>query len=147
MTAVTSAGSEPRHLILYDGLCGLCNRLVQFVLAMDRRRVFDFASLQSPMGRTTVERSGGNLDDLTTFCVCRDYRTSEARTLTKGRASLFVAGALGWPWKATCVLGVLPTPLLDLAYDLVARNRYRVFGRLEQCAMPDPSHRSRFIDS
>jgi predicted DCC family thiol-disulfide oxidoreductase YuxK len=141
------SSGEGRHLFLFDGVCGLCSRLVRFVLAHDRRRVFNFAALQSPAGRAAVTRSGGNPDDLTTFYVFENYRTPEARRFAKGRAAMFVLSTLGWPWKAAGLLGLLPTAFLDRLYDLVARNRYRVFGRNEQCLVPRPEFRSRFIDS
>lgn len=135
------------HLLLYDGVCGLCGRLVQFVLPRDRRRVFRFASLQSATGRTTVASSGGDPDGLTSFYVVANYRLPQATVMTKGRAALFVARELGWPWKAAGVLGLLPSALLDALYDSVARHRYRVFGRREQCAMVSPADRGRFVDS
>ena len=134
------------HLVLYDGVCGLCNRLTQFILAQDRYRAFDFASLQSDVGRAQVERFGGDPDQLTSFYVISDYRQPAARLRARSRAALFVAGVLGWPWKAARVLGVLPAAVLDPIYNLVARHRYQVFGRLEQCMIPSPEHRSRFID-
>ena len=148
---VNSAAQPPgtgdgRHLLLYDGVCGLCDRLVQFVLAHDRRGVFRFAQLQGATGRAIVERAGANPDDLTTFYVVRDYGTPRARTLVKGRAAIFVGRALGWPWKATGLFGVLPTAVLDWGYDVVARNRYRIFGRFDQCAIPRPEQRRRFVD-
>ena len=93
-----------------------------------------------------VERFGGNPKDLTSFCVVADYRTSRARMFIRSRAALFVAGMLGWPWKAPVIFGVLPTALLDRAYDVVARHRYRVFGRSERCLLPRPEVRHRFID-
>ena len=131
-----------RHLLLYDGHCGLCSRLVQFVLRRDRRGVFHFASLQSEAGRAVVPDA-----DLTTFYAIANYRTAEAMRLSKSRAALFVMGSLGWPWKLVGLFDILPTALLDRLYDLVARNRYRVFGRREQCMMPRSEYRSRFIDS
>jgi predicted DCC family thiol-disulfide oxidoreductase YuxK len=135
------------HLVLYDGVCGLCSRLLQFLLVHDRARAFNFASLQSPTGQAFVGRFGGSLNELTTFYVVENYRAAgEARGLVKARAALFVAGTIGWPWKAACVFGVLPTALLDRLYDVVARNRYRVFGRYEQCLMPRPEYRDRFVD-
>ncbi len=136
---------EGRHLLLYDGVCGLCDRVVHFVLAQDRHRIFHFASLQSQTGRAVVKPSGKA--DLTTFFVIENYRTPLARRFTKGRAALFVMNALGWPWKVTGLFSVLPTALLDRLYDVVARNRYRIFGREDQCLMPGPEHQSRFIDS
>jgi predicted DCC family thiol-disulfide oxidoreductase YuxK len=139
--------AEGRHLLLFDGFCGLCSRLVQFVLGRDRLAVFHFASLQSVAGRAAVKRSGNSPDLPTTIYVFADYRKAKARLLTKARAVLFVMDALGWPWKAAGLLGILPTGLLDALYDLVARNRYRVFGRREQCLMPRAEFRGRFIDS
>src|SRR6059036_2345115 len=91
---------QERHLLLYDGACGLCSRIVQFVLARDRRCVFDFASLQSAVGKAMVARTGVTSDELTTFYVFPNYRAAELTALKKGRATLFVAGALGWPWKS-----------------------------------------------
>ena len=138
--------AEGRHLLLFDGFCGLCTWLVQFVLARDTAGIFHFASLSSPQGRSIVARHGGDPDDVLTVYVIADYRTPAARPLIRSRAALFVLGALGWPWKAVTLFGVLPTALLDLGYDFVARNRYRVFGRREQCLMPRPEWQDRFID-
>jgi predicted DCC family thiol-disulfide oxidoreductase YuxK len=136
-----------RHLLLYDGVCGLCNVLVQAVLARDRRVLFHFASLQSAAARATLNRFGSNPDELTTFYVVTNYRGAEPSPLTKGRAALFVITALGWPWKAAGLLKVLPARVLDGVYDLIARHRYRIFGRYETCLVPRPEYRSRFIDS
>jgi predicted DCC family thiol-disulfide oxidoreductase YuxK len=134
------------HLVLYDGVCGLCNRLTRFILANDRRRVFDFASLQSEVGRAYAKRFGGDPDNLTSFYVIANYRQATARLRARSRAALFVARALGWPWKAASALTVLPTGVLDPLYKLVARHRYEVFGQTEQCMIPKPEYRSRFID-
>jgi predicted DCC family thiol-disulfide oxidoreductase YuxK len=134
------------HLVLYDGVCGLCDRVLQFVLRHDHRRVFSFASLQSAVGRSCVEQSGGNPDELTTFYVIANYRTATARAFTRSDAALFVAGALGWPWRALLLMRFVPRVLRDQAYDLVARTRYRVFGRYDRCPIPSPQFRRRFID-
>ena len=138
--------AEAVHLVLYDGVCGLCSRLLQFLLAHDRRGVFAFASLQSRTGRAVVEHLRGDPADLTSFYVLANYRTDRRRTLARSKAALFVAGQLGWPWKAAVIAGVLPGAVLDRAYDVIARNRYRVFGRFEQCLAPRPEFRSRFIE-
>jgi predicted DCC family thiol-disulfide oxidoreductase YuxK len=137
---------EDVHLMLYDGMCGLCAGAVQFILPRDRRGAFQFASLQSAFGRTTLERFGLNPDDLTTFYLLPNYRSPGTKPLSKGRAALFVAKVLGWPWKAAAALGLLPAAVLDWGYDLVARNRYRLFGRREECFLPRPEDRGRFLD-
>jgi predicted DCC family thiol-disulfide oxidoreductase YuxK len=135
--STTQASPQGRgiHLALYDGACGFCNRLVQFLLATDHRAVFDFASLQCATGRAIVESAGKNPDELNSFYVFANYRTPESRVITKGQAALFVAGELGWPWKLATSMRALPTGVLDGVYDLVARHRYRIFGRRDQCLM------------
>ena len=140
------ATGEGVHLVLYDGVCGLCSRLLQFLLTHDRRGVFAFASLQSAVGRAVVEGLDGDLADLTSFYVLTNYRTRHARTLARSKAALFVASQLGWPWRAAVIAGVLPSALLDRAYNLIARNRYRVFGRFDQCLAPRPEFRRRFVE-
>jgi predicted DCC family thiol-disulfide oxidoreductase YuxK len=142
-----ASGAVGRHLVLYDGVCGLCSRLTQFLLTHDHRAVFVYASLQSATGRATVERFGGNPDALTSFYVVADYDSNHARLLGRSRAALFVARELGWPWRAALVMRVLPPAILNLIYDAVARTRYHVFGRLDHCLLPRPEFRRRFIDS
>jgi len=144
--AQSPAAAEGTHLVLYDGVCGLCNRLVQFVLKHDRRAIFALASLQSGVGREMVERFGGNPDELTTFYIVANHRASHARLFSRSGAALFLARELGWPWKAATVLRVLPSVLLDRAYSIVANHRYRVFGRYDQCVLPQPEFRRRFLD-
>ena len=142
----SARASTGQHLLLYDGVCALCNGVVQFVLARDRRRRFDFASLQSPAARTVLDRFGCDPTALDTVYVVQNYRGDAATPLARAQAALFVMTELGWPWKAANVLRVLPAALLNAAYGLVARYRYRVFGRYEQCVMPRPEFKSRFID-
>jgi predicted DCC family thiol-disulfide oxidoreductase YuxK len=144
--AQAPSGSQGAHLVLYDGVCGLCSRLLQFLLTHDHRAVFNFASLQSATGKATVARWGGDPEVLSSFYVVADFRTPAARFFTRSDAALFVAGELGWPWKAVRAAGILPRVLRDGLYDVVARTRYRVFGRYEQCLLPRPEFRSRFVD-
>ena len=141
-----SAASLGDHLLLYDGVCGLCSRVLQFVLEHDRRGIFSFAALQSEAGRTMVRRWGGNPDELTTFYVCANYRSPSARMLARSDAALFIAREIGWPWKAFAAARVMPKVLRDAVYDLVASTRYRLFGRLDRCLVPRSEVRSRFID-
>ena len=143
--AQVPSAAEGVHLVLYDGVCGLCSRLLQFLLKHDHRRVFTFASLQSVTGRAIVERFGGNPHELTSFYVLANYRTGRARIFSRSSAALFVAGELGWPWKTAGLMRILPASILDLVYNVVARNRYRILGRHEQCLTPRPEFRSRFI--
>ncbi len=145
--AVPQPSSSPgEHVILYDGICGLCNRVNQFVLSRDSRSVFDFASLQSETGRSLVKRFGREPDDLDTFYVVTNYRSGSPELLSKAEAALFIIKAVGAPWSWLGVFGILPKGVLDWSYDVIARNRYRLFGRYESCPIPGPDERRRFID-
>ena len=140
------SGHQAGHLVLYDGVCRLCNRSVQFVLERDRRAAFQFASLQSATGQSMVARYGHRTEDLTTFYVVANFRSSGAHFYAKSDAALFVLHELGWPWKGLLIARMCPRAIRDLAYDVIARTRYRVFGRYDQCVMPRPEFRDRFID-
>ena len=140
-----SAG-EGEHLLLYDGVCGLCNRVNRFVLRRDRAGTFDFAALQSRTAREVLAPFGVDPGQLRTFYVIAGYRGADPILLERSRAALFVLRTLGGPWKALTLLGVLPRTLLDAAYDAVARRRYRLFGRFDVCPLPAPEHRRRFLD-
>ena len=146
MTPKIPAHPAGRHLILYDAVCGLCDRLVRFVLPRDRREVFHFASLQSDWGRSLVRQFGRDPDRLDTFFVVSDYRSASPALLCQARAALFVAKALGGPWRALTALGILPDGLLNPVYDGIARHRYRLFGRRESCFLPPAEYQRRFVD-
>jgi predicted DCC family thiol-disulfide oxidoreductase YuxK len=134
------------HLILYDGVCGLCNRLNAFVLKHDKNARFRFASLQSAIGQSCLRQFHRNPADLDTFYVIANYASSSALPIERARAALFVLKTLGSPWSWAGILGILPDSLLNFAYDSIARNRYRIFGRYDQCLMPSAENRERFID-
>ena len=134
-----------RHLVLYDGVCGLCNRFVAFVLAHDRWRRFQFASIQSEVGRNLLVVCGRNPERLDTVYVVVDYESQTGQVLDRARAFLFVCDQLGWPWCVVKVVRWAPTALLDWLYDRVATYRYAVLGRYAVCRLPDPGYRSRFL--
>lgn len=148
---MTSAGSQETpgapHLLLYDGDCGLCNSIVQFVLKRDRFVRFHFAALQSAAAARVMASLGAAPGDQDTFVVVAGYRTTRPAMLIKGRAAVFAVTALGGPWKAAAVLRLVPHALLDRGYDLIARNRRRLFPLKEACLLPRPEYRARFLDS
>jgi predicted DCC family thiol-disulfide oxidoreductase YuxK len=140
-------------IILYDGVCGLCNRLNHFVLRRDREGIFRFAWLQSPLAARILAHHGANPQDLdTVYVVLNHDLTKEAQPdellLPHSDAVIFVLKRLGGIWK---VLGLfvqlLPRRLRDWGYRIVARNRYRVFGRFETCMLPSARDRGKFVDS
>jgi predicted DCC family thiol-disulfide oxidoreductase YuxK len=140
--------SDVSHpILLYDGVCGLCNRLNQFVLRHDPEGLFRFASLQSPLAERILTRHGASARDLDTVYVVVNYNQPNESLRARSDAVVFVLTHLGGIWRPAGILvGCLPRWLRDWAYRLVARNRYRVFGRSETCMLPSPEHRSRFLD-
>jgi len=151
----SSALTSP--VLLFDGVCGLCNRFVQFVLRRDKDAVFRFASLQSPLAVRILARHAADASDLDTVCVVVN-RNSEGQDstvsspapellLTRSDAVLFVLRSLGGIWRAAAaILRCIPRAFRDTAYRFVARHRYRIFGRYETCPLPDPAARGRFLD-
>ena len=148
-------------VVFYDGVCGLCNRLVRFLLPRDRHARLLFAPLQSALARTVLGRHGYDPSDLDTMYVIADRRAQargprrgesgrwggSERVLSKSRAILHTLGALGFGWRLIARAGSLvPVALADALYDAVAKRRYRTFGKLESCPIPPPEWRGRFID-
>ena len=134
-------------IILYDGVCGLCNSLVQFLLKHDKDGRLRFASLQSDFAEKVLRRHGFDAKDLDTLHVVENYDQPNERVLQRSDAILRAGRELGGFWTASSsVARIVPRPLRDLVYRFVATNRYRVFGKYDTCMLPDPTQRSRFLD-
>ena len=134
-------------IILYDGVCGLCNRLVQFLLKHDHDGRLYFASLQSDFAAKVLQRHGIDPKDLDTLHVVENFEQPDERVLQRSDAVLRAGRELGGVWAGlSSVAKVIPRALRDLVYRFVARNRYRVFGKYDTCMLPDPKQRSRFLD-
>lgn len=131
---------QDRPIVLYDGVCGLCNRAVQFILKRDQKRRFRFATLQGTIGQEVLERDmvPANLDSM--MLVETDGRVSWEST-----AALRTARYLKFPWPLFSILLLIPRFVRDLVYRWIARNRYRWFGKLESCPLPDPKEADRFL--
>jgi predicted DCC family thiol-disulfide oxidoreductase YuxK len=136
-----------RPIILYDGVCGLCNRLVQFLLNHDKQDRLRFASLQSDFAANVLRRHGLDAKDLDTVHVVENYEQRDERVLLRSDAILRAWSELGGFWSFCAVVAkVLPRFIRDFIYRLVAQNRYRLFGKYDTCMLPDPSQRDRFLD-
>ena len=135
-------------VVFYDGVCGLCNRTVQFILKRDRREVFRFAPLQGPLANRILRAHGIDPSDLDTIYVAVNCdQSSGERLLARSDAAVFVLRELGGIWRVGAeVLGMLPRSVRAWGYGLIARNRYRIFGRYETCPIPSESVRARFLD-
>lgn len=128
-------------IIFYDGVCGLCDGLVQFVLRRDTAGAFRFAPLQGSLAARVLPDYGKDPKELASV-----YVLAEGRVRERAEAVLYVLRRLGLLWAALSLLSLLPRPLLDLGYRLAARYRYRLFGRYEACPLPDPHLRGRFLE-
>jgi predicted DCC family thiol-disulfide oxidoreductase YuxK len=165
-----AADSVAHPILLYDGVCGLCNRLVQFILRRDRGGVFRFASLQGALATRILERHGADAGDLDTVYVVVNAELPAEQLLPRSDAVIFILRHLGAaslrsagrakapvPTLATATatafwrgVGVLlqgvPRTVRDWGYGVVARNRYRLFGRYDTCPLPGEDTRGRFLD-
>ena len=137
---------DDKPIVLYDGVCGLCNRLVQFILKRDVHDRFRFASLQSGFAEALLKRHGYDSRDLDTFYLVTGHGKPSERVLMRSDAILAVVATLGGVWKMAGVGIVIPKVLRDWMYQLVARNRYRVFGKSDSCMLPSAEHRAKFLD-
>ncbi|RBP45454.1 putative DCC family thiol-disulfide oxidoreductase YuxK [Roseimicrobium gellanilyticum] len=128
-------------IILFDGVCNLCAWAVRFIIERDPRGVFRFASLQSPVGQELMQKHGLNPSQLDSFVLVEnDCAYSEST------AALRVARHLGGAWPLFYGAIVLPRFVRDPIYKLIARNRYRWFGKKDTCMIPTPELRARFLD-
>lgn len=135
----TAADAEG-PIVLYDGVCGLCDRSVQLILRNDRRGRFRFAALQSDAGRTLLERFGLPPEALDSVVLVEG-----GKAWLKSRAALRIAREMDAPWPLLWPLAIIPRPVADFLYGLVAKNRYRIFGKLDACMIPPPEVRARFL--
>ena len=138
----TSKGDAP--LLLYDGACGLCAASVQFVLRHERRRDLRFAPLDSGTGAAVRARHPELAGVDSMIWVDRPGAPDEAVTV-RSSAALRVAWYLGGLWRLTAAGRLVPRPLRDGLYDLVARHRHRLAGGGDRCLMPPPDARARFL--
>ena len=142
------AMSAAHPIILYDGVCGLCDRFTQFVLKRDKHDFFRFASLQGEFAAQILRGYGVNPQQLDTVYVVVNFQKPNQELLSRSDAAIFVLQQLGGIWQAAATgLRTLPRPLRDAAYNFVARNHYRWFGKYESCLVPDPRQRHKFLDS
>lgn len=134
-------------ILLYDGVCGLCNRLVQFTLRHDSRDLFRFAPLQSPLAARILERHGASAATLDTFLVVAQPQQPNEQLIARSDAVAYVLRELGWRWRFCGFFWkLLPRMIRDAIYNLIAGNRYKIFGKLDTCPLPDPQHRHKFLD-
>ena len=130
----------PEYLLLFDGVCNLCNASVDFVIRRDSKRRFRFASLQSDVGQRILQEHGVSLTEFDSVLYLRNGVLH-----TKSGAALRIAARLDRLWPMFAVFLVIPPFLRDAVYSWIARNRYAWFGKRETCRVPTAEERSLFL--
>lgn len=128
------------RIILFDGGCNLCNNSVQFIIKRDPVGYFKFASLQSESGQTLLKIYGLD-NNLNSFVLIEN-----SKVYLKSSAALRVSSKLGTGWRMLSIFRLLPPFFTDYLYDIVARNRYKWFGKKESCMLPKQDWKERFLD-
>ncbi len=131
--------AELERVIVFDGICNWCNAWVNFILARDRGR-FQFGTLQSENGRQLLTLLGLPSEDFETFLLLE-----RGRVFTKSTAALRIARHLSGGWPLLSMFCVVPRPIRDFLYDVVARHRYRLMGKSPTCRLPNATERDRFV--
>ncbi len=127
-------------VLLFDGVCNLCNASVQWVLQKDKKGVFRFAALQSETGQQLMESHGMSTEKIETVVL-----VSGQKVFTHSDAPLELVRLLGGGWSVLYIFRWIPKRLRDAVYRFVARNRYRWFGEKATCMMPKPEWKGRFL--
>lgn len=133
-------GNSEETILLFDGVCNLCNGLVRFIIKRDKTGIFKFASLQSETGRQILGQFGLAKGTLNTFVLIE-----ENHFFIKSTAILKTLRRLGGFWKSFYVFIWIPRFLRDFMYDLIAKSRYKIFGKKDECMIPTPELMSRFL--
>lgn len=135
-----TGAEETQLIVFFDGVCNLCNRTVQFLIRNDRKHLLTFCSLQSEKGAEATKKAEGQADSPKSIIF-----QSGNNYYTRSTAVLKIVQTLGGKWALLYPLILIPRPVRDLFYNLIARNRYRWFGRSATCMVPDHSVAARFL--
>jgi predicted DCC family thiol-disulfide oxidoreductase YuxK len=129
-----------KNIILFDGICNLCNSSIQFIIKNDRKNQFMFASLQSKYGQKFLSENKLNTSNFDSIILCIDNQYYQ-----KSDAALLIAKKLNFPINLIAVFYIIPKKVRDLAYTYIAKNRYKWFGKQESCWIPTKELQSKFL--
>ncbi|MGB6267778.1 MAG: DCC1-like thiol-disulfide oxidoreductase family protein [Olleya sp.] len=134
----------PKHkkLILFDGVCNLCNASVQYVIKHDKNNVFLFAALQSDVGQQVINNY--KIDTSKTDSIL--LYSQENGLKAKSTAALHIAKGLGFPQNLAIIFFIIPPFIRNWVYDFVAKNRYKWYGKQDACMIPTPDLKAKFLD-
>lgn len=127
-------------IVLFDGVCNLCNSLVQFIIQHDPVEKFKFASLQSEAGQHLLQEHGITQTGTDSLVLIRNNKA-----YTMSSAALYISRELTGLWKLCFIFIIVPKSMRDRVYNFVARNRYRWFGKRDACMLPTPELKKRFL--
>ena len=133
---------KDKKILLFDGVCNLCNESVLKIIRYDKKDIFRFASLQSDFGQQITNHLGIDTSTIDSVILYEPGVSYEI----KSTAALNIMFEFGGIWKLTRVFGYLPEGFRNFIYDYIARNRYKWFGKKEQCMIPTPELKSKFLD-
>ena len=128
------------YILLFDGVCNLCISVVNFTIKRDTKEKFKFASLQSESGQALLKKFGLQINDFDSFVFI-----SGEKYFLKSSAGLHVLRELGGVWKLNYAFIIFPRPVRDFIYSIVAKTRYRIFGKRDTCIIPTPEFKRRFL--
>lgn len=128
-------------IILFDGVCKLCNGWANFIIRHDKNQLFKLCSVQSQTGKALLSHFGYATESYSTMLYIE-----QGRCYAQSTAFLKIIRQLGYPWKLLNLFRFIPAGLRDWCYDHIALNRYRLFGRYDYCQLPHADHQERFID-
>ncbi len=131
---------EVRAIVFFDGVCNLCNGAVRFIIKHDHEDKFKFSSLQSSFGKEIRSRLS-NQEKMKSIIV-----KNGDLLLTKSTAVLYIASQLGYPFKLIALGYIIPKFMRDIVYDWVADSRYKWFGKTQECMIPTPELKERFVE-
>ena len=134
---------KDKELILFDGVCNLCNSSVLYVIKRDKKNIFLFAPLQSKIGQTVINEF--NIDTEKTDSILL-YQPKERKIYQKSNAALRIAKKLSFPTNLLAVFLIIPAFIRDWFYNYVARNRYKWYGKKDTCMIPTPELKMKFLD-
>lgn len=140
-----SATDKVELLVLYDGVCGLCNGAVRFLLKADRKEKLRFAPLQGETAGNIRQRHGEVSDALDSIVLVKGLNTPSETILLASEAVLDICRELGGGWQLLSVFRIFPGRIRDVLYDFIANHRYQWFGKYDACPVPEPQVRDRFF--
>jgi predicted DCC family thiol-disulfide oxidoreductase YuxK len=132
--------NQTDQVILFDGVCNFCNSSINFVIDHDPEKHFKFAPLQSEFGQDILRKFNKNTENFDSVILLKDNQLYQ-----KSEAALEIAKHLSGFWKYLSIFRILPTFFLNFFYDIIAKNRYRIFGKADSCRMPTAELRERFL--